>query len=140
MINFFPFINPPLDMEKINEFPKYREIAWDFDKNQPIIENNEFKIVEENEAIKVWCYLALKTPNKQYPIYSWDYGSELSELIGRPYTKALIEEECKRLIKECLLINPYITDVSVTSSEFIDAKLIANVKITTIYGEMEVDI
>ena len=71
-MSYFPFISPPAELEALNEFPVYREIAWNFERNEPIIENGEFKIVEENEAIKVWVYLALLTNNKQYPIYSWD--------------------------------------------------------------------
>ena len=139
-MNYFPFISPPIDLETINEFPTYREIAWDFENNEPIIENGEFKIVEENEAVKVWVYLALMTNNKQYPIYSWDYGSEVKELIGKNYTKALVEAEAKRLIEECLLINPYILSVDVTSTSFKDSTLTCDIKITTIYGDMEVNI
>ena len=139
-MNYFPFISPPIDLETINEYPLYREIAWDFEKNEPIIENGEFKIVEENEAMKVWVYLALMTNNKQYPIYSWDYGSEVKELIGKNYTKALVEAEAKRLIEECLLINPYILEVDVTSTSFKDSVLTCDIKITTIYGDMEVNI
>ena len=137
---YFPFISPPIELEALNEFPIYREIAWDFEKNEPIIENGEFKIVEENEAIKVWAFLALSTNNKQYPIYSWDYGSEVKELIGKDYTKALVEAEAKRLIEECLLINPYILEVDVTSTSFKDSVLTCDIKITTIYGDMEVNI
>lgn len=139
-MSFFPFINPPPNLEALNEFPTYKEIAWDFKNNQPIIENGEFKIVEENEAIKVWIYLALLTPNKQYPIYSWDYGSEIKELIGKNYTKALTESEAQRLIEECLLINPYIKDVKVVNTSFKDSILKADVKVTTIYGDLEVNI
>ena len=139
-MSYFPFISPPIDLETINEYPLYREIAWDFEKNEPIIENGEFKIVEENEAMKVWVYLALMTNNKQYPIYSWDYGSEVKELIGKNYTKALVEAEAKRLIEECLLINPYILSVDVTSTSFKDSTLTCDIKITTIYGDMEVNI
>ena len=139
-MSYFPFISPPIDLETINEFPTYREIAWDFENNEPIIENGEFKIVEENEAVKVWVYLALMTNNKQYPIYSWDYGSEVKELIGKNYTKALVEAEAKRLIEECLLINPYILSVDVTSTSFKDSTLTCDIKITTIYGDMEVNI
>lgn len=137
-MSFFPFINPPPNLEEINNFPLYREIAWDFKNNMPIIENGEFKIVEENEAIKVWVYLTLMTPNKQYPIYSWDYGSEVKDLIGKNYTKALTEAEAQRLIEECLLINPYITNVKVTETSFKDSVLSCNVQITTIYGDVEV--
>lgn len=139
-MSFFPFINPPPNLEQMNEFPIYKEIAWDFKNNQPIIENGEFKIVEGNEAIKVWIYLALLTPNKQYPIYSWDYGSEIKELIGKNYTKALTESEAQRLIEECLLINPYIKDVKVVNTSFKDSILTADVKVTTIYGDLEVNI
>lgn len=139
-MSFFPFINPPPNLEALNEFPTYKEIAWDFKNNQPVIENGEFKIVEGNEAIKVWIYLSLLTPNKQYPIYSWDYGSEVKELIGKNYTKALTEVEAQRLIEECLLINPYITDIQVTDTSFKDSILTCNIKVTTIYGDVEVSL
>lgn len=139
-MSFFPFINPPPNLEALNEFPTYKEIAWDFKNNQPIIENGEFKIVEGDEAIKVWIYLSLLTPNKQYPIYSWDYGAEIKELIGKNYTKALTESEAQRLIEECLLINPYITDIQVADTSFKDSILTCNVKVTTIYGDLEVSL
>ena len=139
-MSYFPFISPPAELEALNEFPVYREIAWNFERNEPVIENGEFKIVEKNEAIKIWVYLALMTNNKQYPIYSWDYGSEVKELIGKDYTKALVEAEAKRLIEECLLINPYILEVEVVNTSFIDTTLTCDIKITTIYGDMEVNI
>lgn len=139
-MNIFPFISPPPNLEENNNFPIYREIAWDFEKNEPVIENGEFKIVEGDEAIKVWIYLSLLTPNKQYPIYSWDYGSEIKELIGKNYTKALTESEAQRLIEECLLINPYITDIQVTDTSFKDSILTCNIKVTTIYGDVEVSL
>ena len=139
-MNIFPFISPPPNLEESNNFPLYREIAWDFKKNEPIIENGEFKIVEGNEAIKTWVYLALLTPNKQYPIYSWDYGSEVKELIGKNYTKALTKAEAQRLIEECLIINPYIVEVQVVDTDFKEATLTCDIKITTIYGDLEVSI
>ena len=139
-MSIFPFISPPPNLENLNEYPTYREIAWDFKKNEPIIENGEFKIVEGNEAIKTWVYLALLTPNKQYPIYSWDYGSEVKELIGKNYTKALTKAEAQRLIEECLIINPYIVEVQVVDTDFKEATLTCDIKITTIYGDLEVSI
>ena len=55
-MSVFPFINGDdgLLEASSNNFPLYREIAWDFKKNEPIIENGEFKIVEGNEAIKTF--------------------------------------------------------------------------------------
>ena len=139
-MSIFPFISPSPNLEESNNFPLYREIAWDFKKNEPIIENGEFKIVEGNEAIKTWVYLALLTPNKQYPIYSWDYGTEVKELIGKNYTKALTKAEAQRLIEECLIINPYIVDVRVVDTYFKENTLTCDIKITTIYGDLEVSI
>lgn len=139
-MSIFPFISPPPNLEAINEFPTYKEIAWDFKRNEPIIENGEFKIVEGNEAIKTWVYLALMTHNKQYPIYSWDYGSEIKELIGKNYTKALTKAEAQRLIEECLIINPYIVEVQVIDAILKENTLTCDIKITTIYGDLEVSI
>ena len=137
-MSLFPFVTYKEDIVKNNSFPLYREIAWDFKKDTPILENGEFKIVEGNEAIKVWVYKALLVPRYNYSIYSWNYGSELMDLIGKAYTPQLTKSEAKRYIEEALKINPYILDVNVIDTEFKDSVLSANVKITTVYGESEV--
>ena len=137
-MSLFPFVTYKEDVVKDNTFPLYREIAWDFKRDIPILENGDFKIVEGNEAIKVWVYKALLVPRYQYSIYSWGYGSDLMDLIGKAYTPQLTKSEAKRYIEEALKINPYILDVNVIDTDFKDSILSANVKITTIYGESEV--
>lgn len=139
-MSLFPFISNIDEVKANNSFPLYKEIAWDFEKNIPIIESREFKIVEGNNAIKVWVYKALLTPRYNYSIYSWNYGSELLDLIGKAYTPQLTKSEAKRYIEEALLINPYILEVNVLDTDFKDGILSANVKIVTIYGESEVTI
>ena len=137
-MSLFPFVTYKEDIVKNNSFPLYREIACDFKRDVPIIENGDFKIVVGNEAIKVWVYKALLVPRYNYSIYSWNYGSELMDLIGKAYTPQLTKSEAKRYIEEALKINPYILDVNVIDTDFKDSILSANVKITTIYGESEV--
>ena len=137
-MSLFPFVTYKEDIVKNNSFPLYREIAWDFKRDIPILENGDFKIVEGNEAIKVWVYKALLVPRYNYSVYSWNYGSELMDLIGKAYTPQLTKSEAKRYIEEALKINPYILDVNVIDTDFKDSVLSANVKITTIYGESEV--
>ena len=140
-MSLFPFISNNVDEVKVdNSFPLYKEVAWDFEKDIPIIQNGDFKIVEGNEAIKVWVYKALLTPRYNYSIYSWDYGSELMDLVGKAYTSSLTKEEAKRYIKEALLINPYILEVTVLDTSFSNGILSADIKIVTIYGESEVTI
>ena len=139
-MSLFPFVSNTDEVKVNNTFPMYKEVAWDFKKNIPILENGDFKIVEGNEALKVWVYKAILTPRYNYSIYTWDYGSELLDLIGKAYTPSLTKEEAKRLIKEALEINPYILEVEITDINFKDSLLSADIKIVTIYGESEVTI
>ena len=128
-MSLFPFITYEENTVENNPLPLYKEV----DKG--------LKIVEGNEAIKIWIYKALQTPRYQYEIYSWDYGSELLSLIGKAYTKGLTQSEASRYIKEALLINPYILDVNVISTSFDGDILSANVRVKTIYdGEVIVNV
>ena len=135
-MSLFPFISNNVDEAKVdNSFPLYKEVAWDFEKDTPILENGDFKIVEGNNAIKVWILKTLLINRYEFEIFSWDYGSELMDLIGKAYTPSLTKEEAKRYIKEALEINPYIINIDVVDVSFSDAILHGEVKIKTIYGE-----
>lgn len=143
-MSIFPFMNIE-DIESniensIDELPMYYEVGWDYIKDEPLIENNEFVIVEGNNAIKVWIYKAIKTVRYQYPIYSWDYGCEISSLIGQKYTKGLTKSEAERYIKEAILINPYITDVKIIDINFSEDILSVSIQVGTIYGEVNVNV
>lgn len=142
MSTIFPFIGVPEDyiLPKTEELPIFREVAWDFEKDEPILEKCDFKIIEKKEALKVWIYKCIKTNRYEHEIYSLEYGTELSELIGQKYTKGLTESEASRFIKEALLINPYILEVNVKSANFNRDILSANVKVSTIYGEVEINV
>ncbi|HBG0220444.1 DUF2634 domain-containing protein [Clostridioides difficile] len=142
MSTIFPFIGVPEDyiLPKTEELPIFREVAWDFEKDEPILEKGDFKIIEKKEALKVWIYKCIKTNRYEHEIYSLEYGTELSELIGQKYTKGLTESEASRFIKEALLINPYILEVNVKSANFNRDILSANVKVSTIYGEVKINV
>lgn len=141
-MNLFPFINPPTEIiyQDGTSLPIYKEIEWDFINNIPVLENGNFKIVEGNEAIKVWCFKSINTNRYEHSIYSWNFGCEIKELLGQNYTPSLTKSEAERLIKESLLINPYILEVNVSDVNFNDSLLSANIKIKTIYGASEVNL
>ena len=61
------------------------------------------------EAVKQAVYLILSTERYQYIIYSWDYGVELLDLIGKPVPYVM--SELQRRIKEALTQDDRITDV-----------------------------
>ena len=136
----FPFFgDTQAATAETESLPLYKEAAWDFENNIPIVEKGDFKIVEGNEAIKTWVYKAMKTERFRYLIYSWDFGSELDGLIGQSYTPNLTKAESIRYIKEALLINPYIRNVSNVEVTFDRGKLYITAKLETIYGETEVN-
>ena len=141
-MSIFPFISGDDGIleTSTNALPIYYEVAWDFVNDRAIFQDGNPKIVEKNEAIKVWAYKALLASRYEHSIYSWDYGSELMSLIGKAYTPKLTEAEAKRYIKEALLINPYILEVNILDTSFLNGVLSATVKLSTIYGESEVKI
>ena len=134
-MSLFPF-HKSLNVEEIKkDLPIYKEVAWDFKTNSPIIENGEIKVVEKNEAIKVWCYKAILTERFTYEIYSWDYGSEVNTLLGRNYAKGLKNAEVKRYIEEALSINSYILEITIKDIIFKDNKLSVNINLKTVYSD-----
>ena len=44
-MTLFPFISNVNEVKVDNSFPMYKEVAWDFKRNAPIIQNGDFKIV-----------------------------------------------------------------------------------------------
>lgn len=142
MADFYPFIGGAEDYEGLitnQELPLLRELAWDFSKNGYIIDEatNDFKIVEGLEALKVWIYFALKTDRFEHLIYSWDYGTELTNLVGQRFSKGLTESEAYRYIEEALIINPYILSVKKNSVIFDGDNLQININVNSIYGEVD---
>lgn len=135
-------IFPEFDNVEINEvtLPLYKDIAWDFINNKPLMYNNDFLIVDGNEAIKSWIYRAIRTARFRYEIYTWDFGSEIESLINQSYTKALIKSEIERYVKEALLINEYIESVDVVNISFENDVLSIDISVTTIYGEVSVNV
>ncbi|EJO5347133.1 DUF2634 domain-containing protein [Clostridium botulinum] len=118
------------------ELPLFKEYAWDFQNNKFILEDGNFKIVEGNEALKVWIWKALKTQRYRYLAYSWDYGQELDELIGKGLSNEALKLEVKRYIKESLLINPYLKEIYNLNITLEEAKLEIDFIVDTVYGEV----
>ena len=135
MSEYFPFATRT-DVTEVVEIPLYKDIAWDFNKDEMIIVNGNPLILEGNEAIKVWIYKAIKTQRYVYDIYSWDYGCEVNSLLGKGMPKELVKSETARYIEEALIINPYISSISTINVEFEGDVLTANVVVNTLYGEV----
>ena len=141
--SFYPFIDflaeANISKSENKPLPLYREIAWDFKNDHPLIVNNEFKIVEMNEAISVWIYHAIKTYRYAFSIYSWDFGCEIDTLLGQNYTVNHTKAEVARYITDALMINPYILSIEKIIVNFDGDTLHVDVRVITVYEELEVN-
>lgn len=89
------------------------------------------------EAIKQAIYCILNTERFEYLIYSWNYGVEFKNLIGEKSTYVIPELE--RLIKEALLQDDRIEDLS--DFKFTQNKnaITVNFKVITKRGDIEIE-
>ena len=135
MASIFPsFVDEvrAIEQNKNNTLPVAKDIAIDFDTGEPIIKNGDFVVVEKNEAIKVWCYYALKIAKGRFLAFTNNYGSELEEkIIGKQYNSDTYSK-VKRIVEDCLLVNPYIKSIDNVAVSFND-KINIEIELTTVY-------
>lgn len=138
--NIFPFLDPSLSYIDDDRLPLFKEIDYDFEVNKISIDKyGNILIVTGIDAIKIWILKTLMTPRARYEIYTYLYGNDFEMLIGEINQKSYIKSEIKRYIKEALLVNYYIKDLSNFKIEFESSKIYISFKIYTIYGEGGID-
>ena len=98
------------------------------------------KIVEGVDALCVWAYLALKAKRYHWIIYSWYYGEEYSNLIGKSYSEEYIYSEARRYMEECLFENEHITGIDELEVSQVNDKLYIRFKLVTVFGTGEVEL
>ena len=128
---------------EVEEMPVFKEYAIDFKTGEYLKdENNDIKVLEKNEALKVWIFKALKTERFRYAdVHSDNYGSELETNIGTIYQKSVKDALMINQIRDTLLVNPYILecynfDIS-NENEYVP-QITFNVK--TVYGKLEMEV
>lgn len=134
-MSLFPFI----DQEDIQEVRRPQEgipCEFDYDFIHNKLKDN---LVYGVDAIKVWIYKALLTKRYKYMIYSWDYGHEIEDLIGKHYNDDFISSEMKRFVEECLSINSYIVSIDDFKCKFEGKKLSCDFTVHTTLGEVRID-
>ncbi len=132
-MSLFPFIKS--DVEEVQHINTYKEYEFDFNNN-----TLTGKILEGKAALKMWIYKALLIPRYTYPIYTWDYGQDLDELIGQGYEMDYIKSEVERRIQDCILINEKITRCSSFEVNLINDNLKIRFTAVTIFGEVTINV
>ena len=121
-----------IEQNQNNTLPVAKEIAIDFIKGNPIIKDNDYVIVEKNDAVAVWCYYALKIAKGRFLAFTNNYRSEFEDkLIGKQYNSDTYSK-IKRIVEDCLLVNPYIKSIDNVTVSFND-KINIEIELTTVY-------
>ena len=127
---------------EVEEMPIFKEYAIDFKTGEYVKDENSIKVLEKNEALKVWIFKALKTERFRYAdVHSDNYGSELETNIGTIYQKSVKDALMINQIRDTLLVNPYILECynfEISNEEEYVPQITFNVK--TIYGELEMEV
>lgn len=88
------------------------------------------------EAMKQVIYKILNTERYRYPIYSWNYGVELSDLVGEPVSYVCAEAE--RRITEALTQDDRIDKVSDFKFDITNKhEVVCTFVVRTIFGDVE---
>ncbi|WP_329758937.1 DUF2634 domain-containing protein [Allisonella histaminiformans] len=137
-----PFVTGPTASDiTSNNLPVFKEFAWDFERDRFLYNaDGSHKIVEKNEAIKVWVMHALRVERYRYLAYFDDYGIELEPFVGTGPNDKERSSELLQYIKEGMLVNPYIVDVIALSTELDHKKITMKLNLETVYGSTSVRI
>lgn len=112
MPNIFPEFEPTELPQTSTVAETYgKELAFDFQKGDFIMENGSPKIVEGIQALKTWIEKTIRTARYRFPIYTFQYGCELEDIIGYDLPRAVLESEVQRVIREALVYDNRIEDV-----------------------------
>ncbi len=88
------------------------------------------------EALRQAILKVLATEQYEYPIYSFDYGISLENLVGKDL--AYVSIELQRRITECLLEDERIISVDQFTYEVSEDELSCSFTVKTIYGELDI--
>lgn len=86
------------------------------------------------EALKMTIYCTLGIAKDKYPIYSFEYGSQLGELIGEPVQFALAKIET--YVKEALLQDDRISEVTDFDFEVKGHNVSVSFTVVSKYGDI----
>lgn len=128
--SFLPSGNNVLNAEILSDFsfkePTSNTYKLNYDKN------NLKGFVDNLEAVKQAIYLILNIERYEYLIYDWDYGFQISDLIGSEINSVL--PEIQNRITDALIQDTRINSVDDFSFDIKKNKVIVYFTVNTIFG------
>ena len=93
--------------------------------------------VDALESVRQAVVLILATERYNYPVYSWNYGVELENLIGKDIV--FVSAETKRRIKEALTQDDRVSEVVNFKFTRHDDELLVEFEVVTDYGNFNTE-
>lgn len=93
--------------------------------------------IDNKDAIVQSIYLILQTERYESVIYNWYYGAELDDLIGK--NRNYVTSELRRMIREALLEDDRISEVTSFSFNFKDDSVLVQFLVQTIIGDIQME-
>lgn len=135
-MSIFPDIEIPEEATAQSEAITYgRELDFNFTTGQFILEDGAPRVVEGPDALRIWITKTLLTARYRFPIYSFNYGCEMEDVIGYDIPRAVLEAEIPRVITEALIHDARINDVREFSIERESDHLIVEFTVITFDGQ-----
>ena len=132
MNNFPTRAIPPTNIKEDTGIQLLKEYAWDFEKDEIILDKNgKFIIVEGIEALKVRNYLSLRIYKGRFFIYKNKVGTRLKDLIGK--SRSYISSRVQEMIYEAIVDDVYVTDIDNFEINYVNDKVFVTFDVINIY-------
>lgn len=136
-----PDLFPATDTTSVS-LPTSRQVqfgkSWrfDFDRGEFVLTPTG-KVAEAQGASGwlEWCRKALMTARYRYLAYSRRYGQEFEDLIGRHLGCEANESEIKRMVTECLMLDPRTASISNFSFEWAGDEVYFTCEVANVLGD-----
>lgn len=128
-----PEINESLLNEPLESRPM-PSLTWQFDFDKKRIVGK----VDGLDAIKQAVYKTFQTDRFWHDIYSYDYGHEITLLLGT--SPVFAQSEAARMVREALLPDDRVDSVENIETEVNGDQLIIRFTVVTAYGSFEQEV
>lgn len=126
--------------EIILEEPSSKTYLIDFDQKclrLSFDEGDSNGFIDDLKAMEQAVFCMLNTERYEYLIYSWDYGSELQDIIGMDTD--IVLSEIERRVTEALMEDSRILSVDDFDFETSKKEVVCTFSVSTIYGDLEME-
>ena len=124
--------------EIVFEEPSSKTYLIDFDQKclrLSFDEGDSNGFIDDLKAMEQAVFCMLNTERYEHLIYSWDYGSELHDIIGMDTD--IVLSEIERRVTETLMEDSRILSVDDFDFETNKKEVVCTFSVSTIYGDLE---